>query len=515
MAFPSAVSQPPSREQGRPLLAAHGIDQVFGVVRALDGVDVELRAGEVLSLLGENGSGKSTLLSIFAGARQPTAGQIDVDGHPVRFSSPADALAHGITLVPQEHDLAPHLSVAENIWLGNLPAAVVNRRELEAAARRVLAEVLDIELDVRQPARDLRADDAMLVALCRACARRPRAILLDETTASLGVDGVRRFLAAVARLRDQGVAIALVTHRMEEHRVLSGRAVVLRDGRLIAERHLEDATDQELVNLMVGRALPEFISRPPTTPGPVRLVLRDVRLAPGCSPINLEVRGGEILGLGGMAGAGRSRLARIIAGAHHPAEGEIEVDGRKVRTGSVSEAIRHGIGFVPEDRKTMGLLMNMSVRANITLGCRSKVVKWGVVRRRAERALVRGLVDAVNIKAPSLEAPATMLSGGNQQKLIMARLLGAGSQILVLDEPTKGIDVGAKAEIFRLIGQAAADGCAVVFISSELPELLGLSHRIIVLRGGEAVDEVAGEAITEDRVVGAAMGVPQEEMETC
>lgn len=494
------------------LLAARGVIQWFGAVKALRNVDVDINPGEILSLLGENGSGKSTLLSILAGVRQPTAGQVLVDGQREVFHSPASALRAGVTLVPQEADLAPHLTVAENIWMGNLPRGIVSRPELERSARRLLADLLDLELDVAQLARGLRPDEAMMVSLARACARRPRVLLLDETTASLGGDAVVRFLEAVRRLRDQHMAIAFVSHRLEEHRAVGDRAVILRDGEIVAERHWHETTEQELVRLMVGRDLPRFLSKVDVPRGDHALSARGLRLAPDLRPFDLSVHRGEILGLGGLAGSGRSRLARALAGAEAPAEGVLEVHGHAIRTGSVTAAARNGIGFLPEERKTMGLLMRMSVRANIALGAQRELTRWGFRQRRAERQLVEKLVADLRIKTASIDTAVANLSGGNQQKVIMARLLAANSRILILDEPTKGIDVGAKAEMFKLIGDAVKRDCAVVLISSELPELLGLSDRILVLRGGEAVAEIPRERATEEAVVSAAMGVTEQEV---
>ncbi len=494
------------------MLAARGVTQRFGVVRALAGVDVDLVAGEVLSLLGENGSGKSTLLSILSGARRPTTGALLADGRPARFRSPADALRVGVTLVPQEADLAAHLTVAENIWLGSMPGWVVSRRETERRARAMLEELLDLDLDVTRLARSLRPDEAMMVSLARACARRPRVLLLDETTASLGGDAVARFLEAVRRLRDQGMAIAFVSHRLEEHRAVADRAVILRDGQVVATRDWRETTEQELVRLMVGRDLPGFLAKVSVRAGDVALAGKGLRLGPKLRPMDLEVRHGEILGLGGLAGSGRSRLARVLAGADSPAAGSVSVDGRAIRLGSIAEAARAGIGFLPEERKTMGLLMRMSVRSNIAVGARRELTRWGLVQRRAERQLVERLSRDLRIKAASIDTTVGTLSGGNQQKVVMGRLLAARSRILILDEPTKGIDVGAKAEMFKLIGAAVEDGCAVVLISSELPELLGLSDRIIVLRGGEAVAEIPREAATEEAVVSAAMGVDKAEV---
>lgn len=491
------------------ILAAREVAQDFGAVRALRGVDVEIRAGEVLSLLGENGSGKSTLLSIFAGVRRPTKGRVLVDGEEVTFSSPADALRAGVTLAPQEATLAPFLTVAENILIGNLPSGLIRRGEIEKTAAQILSEQLDLELDVSRLGSALRPDEAMMVSLARACARKPRVLLLDETTASLGEDTVGHFLDAVRRLSDRGVAIAFVSHRLEEHRVVADRAVVLRDGEVVAERRWKETTEQELVRLMVGRDLPSLLSKVKVTPGEPALEAKALRLAPQAAPIDLSVRRGEILGLGGLAGSGRSRLARVLAGAETPLEGTLKVNGRDSRFGSVVTAARHGIGFLPEERKTMGLLMGMSVRSNVALGARRQLTRWGFQRQNAERDLVERLTADLQIKASSIDTVVSTLSGGNQQKVIMARLLAAESRILILDEPTKGIDVGAKAEMFKLIGDAVQNGRAVIFISSELPELLGISDRILVLRDAEAVAEIPCEHATEEAIVNAAMGVSQ------
>ena len=488
-------------------LRAEGVGKSFGPVRALADVSLDVRAGEVLALMGENGAGKSTLLRILSGEHAPDAGRLLLDGEPVSFGSPRDAHKAGLRVIQQEPEIVPHVSVAENVYLGALPrrARVVDRRALLEQVRA------DIErcgfgglLDPRTPGSALSAAQRQLVEILRALVGGVRVIAFDEPTSSLSDHEVDALFGLIRRLRDDGVAVVYVSHRMPEIFAVADRVAVLRDGRYVGDRPVADTREAELVRMMVGRDLADMFVRDPREPGEVVLAVRGL-VTDDVRDIDLEVRAGEVVGLGGLVGAGRSELALAVAGAVPIRAGSVEVAGKPVRLRGPGDALRAGIGFAPEERKAQALLLRRSIRDNVSLAVLDRISRLRIVSRRAERELARRYVNQLSVRASSIEQEVGTLSGGNQQKVVLARWLAHRPKVLILDEPTRGVDVGAKAEIYSIINDLAAEGMALLVISSELPELLGLSDRIAVMQGGRVTGELPRAEATEERVLALAM----------
>jgi ABC-type sugar transport system ATPase subunit len=513
-----------------------GIRKAFPGVVALDGVDLEVAVGEVHVLLGENGAGKSTLMHILGGALRPDAGTITLDGQAVRLATPRDARALGIAVVHQELALVPALSVAENVLLGALPAraGVVDRHRLVAQARDALA-ALDPSLDVRRPVGTLRLGEQQLVEIARALRRRPSLLVLDEPTSALTPHETARLFACIRSLVANGVAVIHISHRMDEIEAIGDRITVLRDGRHVATVPVHPMDRAQLVRLMADRGpasarpMPTVPSSAPAgamaalagavtetarvspagalaSPGAARLTVRGLTRRGVLHDLSFVARAGEVVGFAGLLGAGRTELARALFGADPIDAGEIRLDGRPVHFRHPGDAIRAGFGFVTEDRKGEGLLLLRSIRENIALPVLRSLSRWGVVRRAPERAIADDAVQSLQIRTPSSEQAVLALSGGNQQKVVLAKWLAAGARILLLDEPTRGIDVGAKAEIHALIRRLASDGATVLLFSSELPELLALADRTYVLQQGRLVGECARAVATPERVLALAVG---------
>jgi L-arabinose transport system ATP-binding protein len=488
-------------------LRAEQISKSFGPVHALTEVSLDVRAGEVLALMGENGAGKSTLLRVLSGDHQPDAGHLLLDGTPVTFHSPREAHRAGLRVIQQEPEIVPHVSVAENIYLGALPrrARILDKRTLVAQVRRDLERYgFQDVLDPGALGSELSAAQRQLVEILRALAGEVRVIAFDEPTSSLSDHEVDALFGLIRRLRDDGVAIVYVSHRMPEIFTIADRVAVLRDGRYVGDRMVSQTDNAELVRMMVGRNLADMFVRDPREPGEVMLSVRGL-VTDDVRDVSLQVRAGEVVGLGGLVGAGRSELALAIIGAVPIHQGGIEVAGEPLRLRGPADALRAGIGLAPEERKAQALLLRRSVRDNITLAVLSRLARLRVVRRRAERDLARRHVDQLAIRASSIEQEVATLSGGNQQKVVLARWLARRPRVLILDEPTRGVDVGAKAEIYSIINDLAAQGMALLVISSEMPELLGLSDRIVVMQGGRVTGEVTRAEATEERVLALAM----------
>jgi ABC-type sugar transport system ATPase subunit len=461
------------------MLAAQAITKRYGAVTALDGVSVEVRRGEIVGLAGENGSGKSTLCRVLAGAVIPDEGTLTLDGDPCSFARPRDALDRGVVLVSQEPTAVPDMSIAENLFLHEVRATwrPVRRRRLAGRARPLLARV-GVSADPTLPVSALRAGDRELVEIAKALASAPALLLLDEVTSRLGRDGVARLFGLVRSLRAEGTAVVFVTHRLREIRELADRVVVLRDGRQSAELPAPAATDEALASAMVGRDLGDFFHKREVEHGGVALRVSGLVVAGTSSPVDLEVRRGEIVGLAGLVGCGRSELLETLAGGRRALSGHVEVDGRRVSPGSVRAALDAGIALVPEDRHRQGLVLHGTVRANLAIGSHRAAA---IARRRDEARMSQHAIDRLRIRARGPEATVAELSGGNQQKVVLARVLARRPRVLLLDEPTRGIDVGAKAELFELLGTLVESGMAVLLASSDLLELLGLCDRIVVL----------------------------------
>ena len=491
------------------LLEAAGVHKRFGGVHALRGVSLEVRGGEVHALVGENGAGKSTLINILAGAERRDAGRIVFAGREVDFHSPAESQAAGIAVIHQELATLPTLSVAENVLMGRLPsrAGLLDRHAMLAEARALLAQA-GIDVDPRTPLSELSLSQQQLVEIARALSAGARLLVMDEPSSSLTEHETRRLLDLVRQLRARGVAILYVSHRIAEVFAIANRITVFRDGAYVATLEAAATTPAAVVGSMVGRELATSVHNELPSTGEVVLALRSVGKA---SPeaygmrqpldgVSLSVRRGEVVGLAGLVGSGRSEVARVIFGAEPFDSGEVLLDGQAVRFRSPADAVRAGIAMVPEDRKGLALFIDQPVRSNISAVALPALARLGVVRRRRERALAADQVARLQIRTPGLEAPVRKLSGGNQQKTVLGRWLASHPKLLILDEPTHGVDVGAKAEISSVIRALARNGVAILLISSELPEVLALSDRILVMRAGRIV-AAFDRADADERVI--------------
>ncbi len=494
------MSTLPSGTAVEPVLRAEQIDKRFPGVHALDHVDLEVYSGEVHVLLGENGAGKSTLMKILCGGLRPDSGHIWIQGQRLAYLTPEQAQALGIGLVYQEFSLVPTLSVAENILMGVLPRTrfgIVDWFQAEVRAQQAL-NTLGVSLDLHAKVGDLDVAEQQLTEIARVIAKRPRILLLDEPTSALSDAERERLFQVIQTLQDQGVAIVYITHRLAEVFRIGQRVTVLRDGTRVATLLVAETREEELIEMMVGRRLDEQFPRHESRPNGVLLRVDHLAMPPRLHDVSFTLRGGEILGVFGLMGAGQSEIARALFGLESGALGEIAVNGEVVSIQEPAEAIRLGIGFVPRDRR-QGLVPMLPIPPNITLGLLSQA---GLVQRldlATERQLARRYIQELRIQPPLLDRPVLFLSGGNQQKVVLARWLSAQVRILILDDPTRGIDVGAKAEVFQLLSELAQRGMAILFISSEMQELLGMADRILVLRDGRVTAEFQhGQATQED-----------------
>ena len=490
-----------------PLLVMRGIRKSFPGVQALRGVDLDVHAGEVLALLGENGAGKSTLMKVLGGAHRPDAGVLELDGAEVSFGSPQEARAAGIAVIHQEFNLVPGLTAAENIFLGQeaTRAGFVARKE-ERRRAADLFHKLGVAIDLDVPCSRLTTAQQQLVEIARALIRDARIIVMDEPTAALTAGEVNRLFEIINDLRSRGIAIIYISHRLEEILALADRVVVLRDGRNVGSRPLEELERKELIKMMVGRELADEYPRRTTTPGPVRLVVSGLCRGKAVRDVSFTVRAGEILAIAGLVGAGRTETLRLIFGADKRHAGEFVLDGRRLDIRSPRDAIAAGIGLLTEDRKLQGLVLGQSVRDNFALPNLGTLSQFGFVDSRREREAFGRHVDQLRIKVPHQDERARNLSGGNQQKVVLAKWLERDCEVLFFDEPTRGIDVGARHEIYLLMNDLAARGKAIVMVSSELPEVLGLADRILVMHEGRITGEIAsGPTVTQEEIMRLAM----------
>ncbi|MFO1208666.1 MAG: sugar ABC transporter ATP-binding protein [Amaricoccus sp.] len=482
-----------------------GIRKSFGGIHALKGVDFALRPGEVHALLGENGAGKSTLMRVLGGEHPPSAGEIRIDGTPTVFHRPVDAMARGIVVIHQEMALAPDLSVAENIFLAELPA-LISWPEMKRRAR-ALIERLGFDIQPQAVVRDLSVAHQQVVEIAKALSKNARVIVFDEPTAVLSVQDAERLLAIIRDLRAQGVGIVYISHRLDEVFRIADRMTVMKDGSTVGTVEKDAVTIDDVIRMMVGRPLDALFGQDvPRTIGDKLLEVEGLGRGTAVRDVSLAVRAGEIVGLGGLVGAGRTELVRLIFGADRHDAGRILVEGREVRIRRPGDGVRAGIGLVPESRKDQGVVLDMPIRINATMARLGPLVgALGIVRRAAERAAVEELSRKLRIKAASQEAPVSSLSGGNQQKVVLAKWFHAGGNVLVFDEPTRGVDVGAKTEIYSLIRSLAAEGKAILVVSSEHHELFGLCDRILVMREGAVVGELMPDAYSEENLLKLAM----------
>ena len=491
------------------LLTARSIAKSFAGVQALKQASLELRAGEIHALVGENGAGKSTLIKIISGALQADSGELEIDGHRLVENSPALAKSLGISVIYQQPALFPELSVTENLALGLEPPGNWRRidwRARRARARELLARV-GAEIDPELPVKALSMPQQQLIEIARALGGSARVLILDEPTASLSEREVENLFRILGELRAQGIGMIYISHRLDELFALADRVTVLRDGQTIAQMSMRETSRQELIKLMVGRELSAVFPKREAPIGQTILHIENLSSREaGLHGITLEVRAGEILGLAGLVGAGRSELARTLFGLHAIDQGRILIKGREARIGSPEQAVEAGIAYVPEDRRRHGVIAELSISANSTLALLPRLSSHGFLRFREERRVAASFAERLRVKAPALYTPVSALSGGNQQKVALARWLATKPSVLILDEPTQGIDVGAKAEIHRLMCDLAEEGMAVLMISSELPEILGMSDRIAVMRHGAIAGIVNRAEATPDRIIGLAFG---------
>jgi ABC-type sugar transport system ATPase subunit len=498
----------PEPNDTQPLLVADGIHKRYGGVHALRGARLEILPGEVHALVGENGSGKSTLLKVLSGQVLADVGTVRMGGEPVSFRRPTDALRSGIATVTQETTLAPDLSVAENVFLGR----GLTRRgpfiDWRTTRRRATASLARLELDVDPtwPVRRLRPDQQQLVEIARALSIDARVLILDEPTSSLTDDEVAALFRVVRRLRDDGVAIIFVSHRVQEVFVLADRLTVLRNGRTVGEAAAGEMDRARLIELMVGRALVALEPPPPQERGDAALSIRALSVPGAFSEVDLDVAPGEIVGLAGLVGAGRSELLETVFGLVRPSSGTIRVGGGSGLRRTPRGAMAAGVAFVPADRKLDGLVPEMSVRENLVMSSTARLARLRVPTARRELPIVRDAFERMQIRAHSSRVPVATLSGGNQQKVVLGKWLATRPRVLMLDEPTRGVDVGAKSEIYRLLFEAAEAGVGILVSSSENPELLTLCDRIVVMFRGRVVAQLSREEASEARIAHFAGG---------
>jgi L-arabinose transport system ATP-binding protein len=486
-----------------------GVSKRFGPVRALREVSVDFPSGAVTALMGENGAGKSTLLKVLVGALPIDEGRVELDGRTVSFTDPTASRAAGVRVVAQEPEIIPHVSVAENIFVGALPAKarLFRRAELMARAEELITRHgFEGVLRPETPGSRLTPAQRQLVEILRALTDRPRLIAFDEPTSSLADAEVELLFALIRRLRADGVAVVYVSHRIKEVFALADRVAVLRDGEHVGTRPTADLSEAQLIRMMVGRDLSSLYHDEVARPTPGDVVLRVSGLGSAdVRDIGFEVRAGEIVALAGLIGAGRSELVRALVGAEPVTAGTVEFLGRQRRFRSPRDAVRAGIGLAPEERKAEALFLQRSVRENTATAIYDRIRRFRVVDRKAERATVATYLDRLRVRTAGMEAPVSSLSGGNQQKVVLARWLARNPALLILDEPTRGVDVGAKSEIYAIVHELAAAGIAVLMVSSELPEVLGLADRIIVMQHGRITGELPRAEATEEGVLALAM----------
>jgi rhamnose transport system ATP-binding protein len=500
-----------SRDETQAVLELRHIRKAFSGVMALHDATLALRPGSIHALVGENGAGKSTLIKVLAGVYTPDDGQILWRGEPAQFNNPAQARDAGVAVIYQEPTLFPDLSVAENIFMGRHPINARSRRvrwnTLYAEVRSLLLQV-GLDLDPRERVRGLSVADQQLVEVAKALSLNARVLIMDEPTAALTPGEVNRLFSIVRRLRGQGVAVVFIGHRLDEIFALADEITVLRDGLGLGTWLASELTAERVISLMVGRDLKTLYEKAAATPGETALRVENLRRDGVFDEISFSVRAGEIVGLAGLVGAGRTEVARAIFGIDRLDGGTVWLKGSEARFGSPRAAVKAGLGYVPEDRQSQGLVLPLPISQNITLPLLREMARGGFLRPARERALSQIYADRLRLRARSVRQAAKELSGGNQQKVVLSKWLATRPSVLILDEPTRGIDVGAKAEVHRLMGELAAGGLAILMISSDLPEILAMSDRILTMREGRLVAEIDRDVATPERVMAAAAGQP-------
>jgi len=492
-----------------PLLRITSISKRFPGVQALDNAGLEVLPGEIHALLGENGAGKSTLINILSGAQQPDSGTIEFGGEKVTMASPHDAQRRGIVTIYQEFTLAPNMTIAENVFIGREPGSgvFVDWRKMAAETRAITTQ-LGLQLRPMSIVRNLSVAEQQMVEIARALSMKSRLIVMDEPTSALSLSEVEKLFRIMRDLKAQGLSIIFVTHRLEEVMEICDRYTVLRDGRLVSSGSVAATTVDNIIRLMVGRQVNAlFAHRERVVPGNVALKVESLtrrgntqdQNATVLANVSFEARRGEVLGIAGLVGAGRTEMSRAVFGADPFDSGRIIIDNREVNIRSPRDAIRHGLGLVPEDRKQQALFLALAVRVNLSMAAHERIKRWGVfIDEAAERAMVEEYRKKLNIRMASQEQLIASLSGGNQQKVTLARWLALRPKVLIVDEPTRGIDIGAKVEVHQLLFDMAQSGIAIIAISSELPEVLAISDRIITMREGHVTGEIRSEDANEE-----------------
>ncbi|MBM7698637.1 sugar ABC transporter ATP-binding protein [Kurthia huakuii] len=490
------------------MIEMSGIQKAFNGNVVLKDVQFQLADGEIHALMGENGAGKSTMMKILTGIYERDNGVIKVDGEEVHFKSPKEAEAKGIAVIHQELNILPDLTVAENLFLGNeqtIGMGIMKNKEMNKEAQRILSQ-LGLDIDVRMPAGALSVGKQQIIEIAKAMETKANVIIMDEPTAALTDREIQTLFKTIRKLQSEGVSFVYISHRMEEIFAICDRITILRDGEYVGVRTIKDTTFDEIVQMMVGRELGERFPGRTAAIGDVKLEVKGLTRPGLCEDIHFSVRKGEIVALAGLMGAGRTEVAQAIFGYRKMTKGELFIDGNAVKINNPREAKKRGIGFVTEDRKTQGLVVDFSIKENIAMANFNKTSKSGIIRGSKEKSFVGKLVEKLGVKTPSAELPAKSLSGGNQQKVVIAKWLGIEPEILILDEPTRGVDIGAKKEIYQIMNDLAEQGVAILMISSELPEVIGMSDRVLVMHEGKITGEVAGDDMTQEKIMHYATG---------
>lgn len=479
-----------------------GVSKSFADVSVLKNIDLTINRGEVHALMGENGAGKSTLMKILAGIYQPTVGEILFKGKDLKISNPRDALLKGISMIHQELSAVKDLTIAENIFLGREPSkfGFIDYKEMITKTKEILKSI-GVNLNPKTKMRDLKVSDMQMVEICKAVSYNADVIIMDEPTSAITDREVEKLFTVIRDLKEQGKSIIYISHKMKEIFEICDTITVLRDGSIISTKPAEKTNNEELISLMVGRELNEVFPKKSNQPGEVLISIRNLSKKGLFKNINFEVRQGEILGIAGLMGAGRTEVVESIFGLHKIDEGHVEIQNKKVRINHPNDAIKNGIALVTEDRREQGLVLCRSVKENITISALNEITKLGMLNKTSEDKTVDSFIESLRIKLNSKYQEVGRLSGGNQQKVVIAKWLMTKPRILILDEPTRGIDIGAKSEIYKLMTTFANEGYAIIVISSELPEVLGLSDRIIVLSNGELTGELTREEASQEKIM--------------
>lgn len=496
-------------EQCKYKLEMRNITKHFGGVKALTDVSLKVEPGEIHALIGENGAGKSTLMKILSGAYQRDSGQIFIDGKEVKITNPKESKDLGVAIIYQEFLLAPDLTVAENIFIDRLSAGkvAINWKKLRADAKEQLEKLGFGDIDPNAKCGSLSVAYQQVVEICKCLTRNAKILVFDEPTAVLTFSEIRKLFEVINKLKDEGVSIIYISHRLEEIFELSQHITILKDGTYVDTVDTDKFDKQRLVNLMVGREMTDMYPERHAKIGDVVLKVEDLHAGKLVQGVSFEVRAGEVLGFNGLVGAGRTETMRAIFGADKKESGKVYYFGKEVNWKSPGEAIKAKFGYLPEDRKKQGLLLEQSIRMNTTLACLNKVAKSGIINHSAEKKFVKETLASIQTKYGNTEDNANSLSGGNQQKVALAKWVAADCKCIVFDEPTRGVDVGAKTEIYKVMNTLAEQGVAVIMISSEMPEIIGMCDRVMVMRNGKISGEVQKDELTENTLIKFAMGV--------